>query len=133
VLFARFVSIRSHDRRGRPGGRRSLRICPLRLLGIKVSDWYGCCLLSLIKIKRLKCNWIIVADAATAIGWRLVNPEVTGPATDFTVLWQDTSIPPERLMQLKPYQVYVFQFPDCLTRLLNRVRLSTSSPITFLA
>ena len=45
-----------------------------------------------------------MSAAAEAIGWHCINSEAT-PGADFTVLWQDTTVAAERMMQLKPYQV----------------------------
>jgi len=56
-----------------------------------------------IVIDHSNTNYPIVKESAESLGWA----EAEGEGDNWTVFWIDTSIAPDRLMRMKPYQVRV--------------------------
>ena len=57
-----------------------------------------------IYINLTNCKYDVVFECAAARGWRSCTDDDKGAAADWNVYWTDTSVAPERVMRMAPYQ-----------------------------
>jgi tubulin polyglutamylase TTLL6/13 len=57
-----------------------------------------------IYINLTNCKYDVVFECAAARGWRSCSDDDKGAAADWNVYWTDTSVAPERVMRMAPYQ-----------------------------